>query len=64
MTVHAGEDVEQGNVPPLLMGVQTYTATIEINKAFPQKIVNKSISRPSYNTLDYIPKDAVYLCSL
>jgi hypothetical protein len=30
---HAGEDVKNGNTPSLLMGVQTWTTTLEINLA-------------------------------
>jgi hypothetical protein len=30
---HAGEDVEQGNTPPWLVGVQTRTGIVEINLA-------------------------------
>jgi hypothetical protein len=35
-----GKDVEQGNTPPLLVGVQTRTSTLEINLAVSQKIGN------------------------
>ena len=40
--------------PPFLVGVQTYTATLEM--AVSQKIGNQSTSRPSNSTLGHIPK--------
>jgi hypothetical protein len=44
--------VEQRDTP-LLMGVQTQTATVEV----PQIIQNQSTSRLNYTTLGHIPKD-------
>jgi hypothetical protein len=44
------------NTPPLLLGFQTSTTTLEINLKFPQRIRNKFTWRPSYNTLGNIPK--------
>jgi hypothetical protein len=38
---HAGKDAEQGNPPPLLLGVKRATGTMEINMAVPQKIGNQ-----------------------
>ena len=43
------------NTPPLLVGVQTYTATMEISVAVPQN-GTLSTSRPRYITLGHIPK--------
>ena len=40
----------KGNTPPLLIGVQTCTTTLEINLMFSKKIGNSSTSRPSYTT--------------
>lgn len=40
MTTYVGEDLEQGEHPPLLVGVQTNTATMENNIVLPQKIGN------------------------
>jgi hypothetical protein len=44
------------NTPPLLVGLQTGTTTLEINLEVPQKIVNRSTWRPSNTTLGNIPK--------
>ena len=44
------------NTPPLLVGVQTCTATVEISIAVSHKIRNQSTSRSSGNTLGNIPK--------
>jgi hypothetical protein len=44
------------NTPPLLVGLQTGTTTLEINLEVPQKIGNGSTLRPSYTTLGHIPK--------
>ena len=46
----------KGNTPLLLVGVQTSTATMEINMVVPQKMGNQFISRPRYTTLGHIPK--------
>jgi hypothetical protein len=42
MTVHAGEDVEKGNTPFLLVELYMCTTTQEINLAVSQKIGNSS----------------------
>jgi hypothetical protein len=39
--------------PPLLMGVQTCTATMEISVVAPQEDGNQPISRSSYTTWAY-----------
>jgi hypothetical protein len=44
------------NTPPLLVGLQTGTTTLEINLVVPQKIGNRSTQIPSYTTLGHIPK--------
>jgi hypothetical protein len=41
------------NTPPLLMGKQICTTTMEINRAFPQKTGNPSTSRPLYHSWAY-----------
>ena len=46
----------KGNAPPLLMGVQTCTATLEISVTISQKIRKQSTSRPSNITFGYIPE--------
>ena len=46
----------KGNAPPLLVGAQTWTATMEISMAIPQKDETESTSSSSYSTLGYIPK--------
>ena len=38
----------KGNTPSLLVGLQTWTATMKINMVVPQKIGNWSTSQPSY----------------
>ena len=43
----------KGNTPPLLVRVQTCTATLEINMVVSQKIWNSSTSKSNYTT----PKD-------
>ena len=44
------------NTPPLLVEVQTFKDTMEINMAVPQKVGNQSTSRSSYTTLGHISK--------
>jgi hypothetical protein len=44
------------NIPPLLVGLQTGTDTLEINLEVPQETENTSTRRPSYITLGCIPK--------
>ena len=43
-------------MPPLLVGLQTGIATLEINLEVPQKIENRSTIRPRNTTLGNIPK--------
>lgn len=58
MTAHAGEDVEEGKIPPLLERVQMSTTTLEINLAVSQKIGNKLYTLiSSYTTPRHILKD-------
>ncbi|KAL6083391.1 hypothetical protein STEG23_025910, partial [Scotinomys teguina] len=45
------------NTPPLLVGMQIGTTTLESSMANPQKIGNHSSSRPSHTTLGHIPKE-------
>jgi hypothetical protein len=54
--LHAAEDMEQGDNPPLPMGAQTSKTILEINLAFSQKTGKISTSRPSYTTSGYIFK--------
>jgi hypothetical protein len=44
------------NSPPLLVGVQTSTTTLEINLVVSQKTGNSFTSRPSYTTPEHILK--------
>jgi hypothetical protein len=44
------------NTPPLLIGLQTGTTTLEINLRVSQKIENSSTWRPSYTILSHMPK--------
>ena len=45
-----------GNIPPLLVEVQTCTTTLETNLSVSQKTGNSSTSRCSYTTPEHIPK--------
>ena len=49
--------VSGGGTPPLLMGVETCTATSGISVEVSQKTGNQSTSRLSNNTLGHIPKE-------
>ena len=40
VSAHAAKDVEEGNIPPLLVGIQMCTATTEINIVGPQRARN------------------------
>jgi hypothetical protein len=44
------------NNPALLLGLKTGPKTLEINLEVPQKIGNRSTRRPTYTTLQHIPK--------
>jgi hypothetical protein len=44
------------NTPPLLVGLQSFTTTLEINLEVPQKIGNRSTRRPRYATFGNISK--------
>lgn len=55
VTAHFGKDVEQEDYIPLLMGVQAYIFTIEINMGIPHEIGHLPTSRPTYTTLSHIP---------
>ena len=46
----------KGNIPLLLVRVQTCTATLEISTVISQNIQNQSTSNPSNTTLGHIPK--------
>ena len=46
----------EGNTHPLLVGMQTCAATLEINMAASQKIGNQSNPRPRNNTVGHIPQ--------
>ena len=46
----------KGITPPLLVGMQTCTTTLEISMAVSQKIGTQSTSRPSNITPGHIPK--------
>ena len=48
--------LNKGSTPPLLVGVQTYTAALEISMAVSQEIGNQLTSRLSNTTLGHIPK--------
>ena len=46
----------KGNTPPLLVGVSTCTATLEISMVNPQNNGNQSMTRSHNSTLKHIPK--------
>ena len=46
----------KGNVHPLLMGVKTCKATVDISVAVPQKAGNKFFSKSNYTILAYVFK--------
>lgn len=50
------KNVKQGSIPPLLVGVQTCTITLEINLVVSEKFASRSTSRPSYTAPGHIPK--------
>jgi hypothetical protein len=52
MTAHVGK----GNMPSLLVGMQTCAAAMEIKMSVLQKIGNQSTSRGRYTTFGHIPK--------
>ena len=56
MKVYAGEDVEKGNTHPLLVGMQTCAATVEISVAVSQETGSQPPSGPSNFTFENIPK--------
>ena len=47
MTAHADKDVGKENTHPLLVGVQTCIATMEISVVVPQEDANQATSRSS-----------------
>ena len=48
----------KGNTPPLLVGMQTCTATLKISMVVSQKIGNQPTARPAIPLLGIYPKDA------
>ena len=46
------------NTPPLLVGLQAGTTTLEVSLAVPQKIGHSTTRGPSYTTPGIYPKDA------
>ena len=51
----------KGNTPPLLVGVTTQTATLEISMEIPQENWNQSTTRSSIVTLMHIPKRCAFI---
>jgi hypothetical protein len=45
------------NTPPLLVGLQACTTTVEISLVVPQKTGHSTSSGPRYTTPGHIPKD-------
>ena len=56
-TVYVGEDVGK-DPPPLLVGVQSHKATLQISRAIPQENSNQSTKRSSNSALRHIAKYA------
>ena len=56
MTTYTGEDVGQGNIPELLVGVQAGTAPLDVSVVTSQKIRKQPSSRPSNTTFGYKSK--------
>ena len=56
VTADDGENVEQKNTPPLLVGVRTCVTALENNMAFSQKTGNQ-FTKNSYTILGHIPKE-------
>jgi hypothetical protein len=48
----------KGNTPPLLVGLQVGTTTLEISLVDPQKIGYSTTGRSSNTTPGYFPEDA------
>lgn len=58
MTVgRTDKNLREGEHYSLLVGPQSFMATVEISVAAPKKAGNRSSSRPSYATLAYIPTE-------
>ncbi|ERE78110.1 TF subfamily L1MD-TF18 [Cricetulus griseus] len=51
----------KGNTSPLLVGVPTCTATLEISMATPQENGNESTTRSSNSTPRHIPKRSTFI---
>ncbi|ERE72639.1 TF subfamily L1MD-TF18 [Cricetulus griseus] len=51
----------KGNTSPLLVGVSTCTATLEINMETPQENGNESTTRSSNSTPRHIPKRSTFI---
>lgn len=56
-TVHAGEDIDKGETPSLLEGMQTCTVAMEVNMQVFPKLRSHSTTRPSI-----YPKDTISYC--
>jgi hypothetical protein len=57
MTVDAGRDVEKRNTPPLLVGLQACTTTLEISLLVPQKTGHSTTGGSSNTSPGHIPED-------
>jgi hypothetical protein len=56
VTADAGEDVEKKDTPPLLVGLQADTTTLEISLVVPQNTRNNTTQGPSNITTGHIPR--------
>ena len=55
MTAHVGKVVGKEHTHPLLVGVQTCIATMEISVMVPQEDANQSTPRSRYTALGHLP---------
>lgn len=59
ITANAGKETEQGNIPPLLVGVQCWTASTKIIMLIPQETGNQSTTRPCVRVHDWQKNDTL-----
>jgi hypothetical protein len=56
MTINAGNDAWKRNPCTLLVGMQNFSATMEISIKIPQKTKNGTTIQSCFTTAGYIPK--------
>jgi hypothetical protein len=55
-TTDAGEDAEKENTPPLLVGLQAGTTTLQISLVVPQKIAHSTTGGSRNTSHGHIPR--------